>query len=259
MIASEEALPIIYPDWSAPSGVKAIITCASTTDAPVNGTRAAEFGHYGPYNLALHVGDHAAKVNACREQLACQTQVANWQWLNQVHGIEVIKAHKLASAPNADASFTQQKQLACAILTADCLPVLFCNQQGTQVAAAHAGWRGLAAGVLEATCRTFLPDDKILAYLGPAISQKAFEVGAEVKAAFEQLMGREASDCFSPNPINAGHYYADLYALARIRLTRLGVQSISGGQDCTFSNNRFYSYRRQNITGRFASAIWLTD
>ena len=257
MTASKAQLPLITPDWPVPSGVKAIVTCAQAAVGEV--IAADPFGCYGPYNLALHVGDNAAKVNACRAQLARQTQVPNWQWLNQVHGIEVVKAHKFFSAPNADASFTQQKQLACAILTADCLPVLFCNQQGTQVAAAHAGWRGLAAGVLEATYQTFLPDDEVLVYLGPAISQKAFEVGAEVKTVFEQVIGSEASHCFSPNPTKAGHFYADLYALARIKLKRLGVQCISGGQDCTFSDIRFYSYRKQNTTGRFASAIWLTD
>lgn len=265
MIASAALIPTLPLAWPAPQGVCSVITCAQEVPSAQAGivsetllatTHAQTV--YGPFNLALHVGDSRAKVNACRQALAHQIGVPAWQWLNQVHGVEVVESSALAQVPDADACFTTQKNLVCAVLTADCLPVLLCNAQGTQVAAVHAGWRGLATGILEATCRQFARSDRLIVYLGPAIGPSAFEVGAEVKAIFEQAIGAEASLCFKESQQKKGHFFADLYALARLKLERLGIKAIYGGTDCTFNDHRFYSYRRQGVIGRFASAIWLT-
>lgn len=249
--SAERIVPVFEPQWPAPSNVQAAITLV-----------APDATEFGAYNLAQHVGDDPVRVSANRAQLARQLDVPHWQWLEQVHGVEVLRADvgtSLQPVPQADACTTQYAKLACAVLTADCLPVLLCNQQGTQVAAVHAGWRGLAAGLLEKACKRFAAADTLMAYLGPAIGASAFEVGPEVKVAFESAMGRIAGQCFVANPLRPTHYFADLYALARLQLAGLGVASVSGGNDCTYTDARFYSYRRQPITGRFASVIWLTD
>ena len=159
--------------------------------------------------------------------------------------------------PRADAAFTSVKNKVCVVMTADCLPMLICNQQGTQVAAAHAGWRGLHAGVIEATLEKFSDSpQKLLVWLGPAIGPDAFEVGEEVRNAFLQDMP-DANMAFRTN--RPGHWLADIYMLARLRLQRYGVESIYGGNFCTYSDReRFYSYRRDGKTGRMASLIWRT-
>lgn len=247
----ESIIPVFEPQWPAPINVRAAITLA-----------AADATEFGAYNLAQHVGDDPVRVSANRAQLARQLDVPHWQWLEQVHGVEVLQTNvrtSLLPVPQADACTTRSTKLACAVLTADCLPVLLCNQQGTQVAAVHAGWRGLAAGVLERACQRFTAGEALMAYLGPAIGAGAFEVGSEVKAAFEQAVGPAAGRCFIVNPLRSTHYFADLYALARLQLTGLGVTSVSGGNNCTFTDTRFYSYRRQPVTGRFASVIWLAS
>lgn len=263
MTASLPLIPTLTPIWPTPKGVRSIITCAQdTANAEILGMSgvlpASAQAAYGPFNLALHVGDSHAKVSACRQALAKQMDMPAWQWLNQVHGIEVVESSTCGRVPDADGCFSTQKNVACTVLTADCLPVLFCNTQGSQVAAAHAGWRGLAAGVLEATCQHFAHSDTLMAYLGPAIGPRVFEVGALVKSVFEQAIGAEASTCFIAHPQKKEHYFADLYALARIKLMRLGIQKIYGATACTLTDHRFYSYRRQAVTGRFASAIWLS-
>lgn len=236
----------LQPDWQAPDAVRAIVTTAS---------HGASLGDYAAFNLALHVGDDAAQVKANREyleqQLGCRTQ-----WLDQVHGNLVVELPQHESTPIADASISRERGLACAILTADCLPVLFASKNADCVAAAHAGWRSLAGGVLENTVQAMdCVPEQIVAWLGPAIGQCCFEIGGEVREAFI-AQHSAAITAFIPAQ-RSGHWYADLYQLARLRLAAVGVHEVSGGGLCTKCDNRFYSYRRQPNTGRFASLIWL--
>jgi YfiH family protein len=206
-------------------------------------------------NLGDHVGDDPAHVAANRARLRQQLP-AEPGWLKQVHSVRVVELGRETHS-EADASFTRQAAQVCTVLTADCLPVLFCDRAGSVVAAAHAGWRGLADGVLEATVAAMqVPPDEVLAWMGAAIGPQAFEVGDEVRQAFA---GRhpEAAAAFLPGS-KPGKWLADIYRLARIRLNRIGVQAIYGGGRCTFSEpDRFYSYRRDGVTGRMASLIWL--
>jgi YfiH family protein len=175
--------------------------------------------------------------------------------LQQVHGITVVHADPGIVA-TADASWTATPGIACAAMTADCLPALFCDRAGTRVAAAHAGWRGLAAGVLEATLDSLdVPADEVLVWLGPAIGPKAFEVGPEVREVFINQLP-EAAEAFVPSN-NAGKFMADIYLLARLRLAERGVTAVYGGGFCTVTDPRFFSYRRASRTGRFASLVWL--
>ncbi|WP_279250926.1 peptidoglycan editing factor PgeF [Candidatus Marimicrobium litorale] len=246
-------LPFIEPDWPAPANVVAYCTTrrGGVSRAP-----------HGALNLASHVGDSSAAVAENRERLrlalGCEMQLS---WLDQVHGVAAVEA-QLQSCPAADAQWSRQPGLACAVMTADCLPVLFCAQSGDVVAAAHAGWRGLQAGVLEATIAAMAtPVTQLLAWLGPAIGPDAFEVGPEVYAAFMQSDTAEPAAtraCFRPSPDRPEHWYADLYALARVRLARAGVTRIYGGDCCTYHDSaRFFSYRRDGETGRMASLVAL--
>lgn len=175
-------------------------------------------------------------------------------WLNQVHGANVVAAGQYATPPDADASVGRMPGHVCAVRTADCLPVLFCSTDGTEIAAAHAGWRGLAAGVLEATVEKMTHDPlDLVAWLGPAISQPAFEVGEEVKDAFVNH-DPGAAGCFEANA--RGRWQADLYGLARLRLIASGITSICGGGFCTFADTeRFFSYRRNPVCGRMISFV----
>lgn len=177
-------------------------------------------------------------------------------WLRQVHGAAVVDAAQTSPVPEADASIAARSGHICVVRTADCLPVLFCSRNGREVAAAHAGWRGLAAGILEATVARMAHDaGDLLAWLGPAISQPAFEVGGEVRAAFVD-QDAAASACFEPN--ERGRWQADLYGLARQRLEALGIRSVSGGGFCTFrEEERFFSYRRNPECGRMVSFVAL--
>lgn len=248
-------MPWIIPHWPAPANVKAIST---TRVGGISG------GVYRGLNLGNHVGDEPVAVAANRQHLqralALETPL---NWLNQVHGWEVHAVNDdYTQAPDADAAFSQQVNQACIVMTADCLPVLFCNQQGTVVAAAHAGWRGLLGdgqhGVLEATIQSMAVDpSQIMAWFGPAIGPQAFEVGDEVRSAF--VAGHsEANAAFVVNP-KTGKWLADIYLLARQRLARAGVSRVYGGEYCTVSDPaRFYSYRRDGQCGRMASLIWLT-
>lgn len=238
--------PWLIPDWPAPANVRA---CVSTR---AGGVSQAPFDSF---NLGDHVGDEPAAVAENRRRLE-QAQGCRPAWLSQVHGIEVVEADPSRVA-TADASWSATPGIACAVLTADCLPALFCDRAGTRVAAAHAGWRGLAGGVLEATLdKLAVPAAEVLVWLGPAIGPQAFEVGPEVREAF-LAEHAEAAAAFVPS-VNAGRYMADIYQLARIRLAARGVTAVYGGGLCTFSDaERFYSYRRNPRTGRQASLVWL--
>ncbi len=235
----------LIPDWPAPAGVKACVTTRA------GGVSLAPFDSL---NLGDHVDDSPEAVAENRRRLTDHFSIQP-AWLKQVHGIAVAHADPSLTA-TADASWTATPGIACTAMTADCLPALFCDRAGTRVAAAHAGWRGLAAGVLEATLDTLaVPPEDVLVWLGPAIGPQAFEVGPEVRETFvEQLP--EAAKAFVPSQ-NAGKFMADIYELARLRLAARGVTAVYGGGFCTVTDPRFFSYRRSPRTGRFASLIWL--
>ena len=236
---------MIQPDWPAPARVRA---CMTTREGGVSPPPWASF------NLGDHVGDTPAHVAANRARLR-ESLPAEPGWLRQVHSARVVELGREQN-PEADASFTREAGQVCAVLTADCLPVLFCDRAGSVVAAAHAGWRGLANGVLEATVAAMgVAPGEVLAWMGAAIGPQAFEVGEEVREAF---MARhpEAAAAFAPHA--PGKWLADLYALARIRLGSVGVRSIYGGGRCTLTEaETFYSYRRDGVTGRMAALVWL--
>lgn len=237
----------IIPDWPAPPAVRAL---ATTRHGGVS------TGPYASLNLGGHVGDDPGAVAENRRRLRTLLP-AEPVWLQQVHGTRVVDAAAPAGGiPEADAAFVRTPGIVCAVLTADCLPVLLCDAEGTAVAAAHAGWRGLAAGVLEETVGAMAADPgRLLAWLGPAIGPAAFEVGDEVRAAFT-AGDQGAAAAFVPGP--PGKWFADLYALARRRLGRMGVTRVHGGGFCTFGESaRFYSFRRERNTGRMATLVWI--
>ncbi|HSX72185.1 MAG TPA: peptidoglycan editing factor PgeF [Pseudomonas sp.] len=237
----------LQPDWPAPANVR---TCVTTR---AGGTSPAPFDSL---NLGDHVEDDPVAVAANRQRLidrlGCQPA-----WLKQVHSPDVVEAEPVQVSV-ADASWSATPGVACAVLTADCLPALFCDRAGTRVAAAHAGWRGLAGGVLENTVAALgAAPDELLVWLGPAIGPDSFEVGPEVREAFlARHAEAESAFCTSRNP---GKFMADICALARVRLAAIGVTAVYGGGLDTFTDPRFFSYRRAARTGRFASLIWLAD
>ncbi len=236
----------LTPDWPAPASVKACVTTreGGVSEAP-----------FDSLNLGDHVDDRPEAVAENRRRLTEHFSIQP-AWLQQVHGITVAHADAGIVA-TADASWTATPGIACAAMTADCLPALFCDRAGTRVAAAHAGWRGLAAGVLEATLDSLdIPANDVLVWLGPAIGPKAFEVGPEVREVFINQLP-EAANAFVPSA-NAGKFLADIYMLARLRLAARGVTAVYGGGFCTVTDPRFFSYRRASRTGRFASLVWLT-
>lgn len=239
----------IIPDWPAPPNVHALVT---TRHGGVS------VGPWAAMNLALHVGDDADAVATNRALLRGYLP-AEPCWLEQVHGVVVADADRHhAQPPRADAVVAREPGRVCAVLTADCLPVLLCADDGTRVAAAHAGWRGLAAGVLETTVAAMAhPGGELLAWLGPAIGPAAFQVGPEVRAAFV-AHDAAAADAFAAG--EGDRWYADLYALARVRLRAVGVTRVYGGGWCTVRDAAsFYSYRRDGVTGRMASLVWRTS
>lgn len=238
----------IVPDWPAPARVRAAVTTRSG---------GVSLPPWDSLNLADHVGDDQADVAENRRRLRAHLALpAEPVWLQQVHGCNVADAGRGGPACPADAAIAAGPGSVCAVLTADCLPVLFCDRAATVVGIAHAGWRGLAAGVLEQTiARLDRPGRDLLAWLGPAIGPQAFEVGDEVRTAFTAQHG-DARRCFRPG--TDGRWLADLYGLARLRLQRAGVEDVHGGGSCTFGDAaRFYSYRRDGVTGRMASLLWL--
>ena len=247
---------LLVPDWRVPNGVIARVSNRLGGVSP---------SPFDSFNLALHVDDARDKVLRNRRLLQSGLPAGmSLQWLEQVHGTVVVDADENAVERCGDAVYVEKRGMAGAVLTADCLPVFFASRSGQRVAVAHAGWRGLAAGILEKTLARF-PDaaTDILVWLGPAIGPCHFEVGAEVRAAFLDACPNEISRqrlqelAFRPAQ-TGGKYFADLYVLARERLAECGVISVSGGGLCTFCDaEHYYSYRRNSRTGRFASLIGL--
>jgi len=244
-------LSFITPSWPAPANVKALQT-----------TRTGGVSHapYNSLNLGVHVDDDEIAV-AKNRQLLCPYLPSEPVWLNQVHGIEVIDAAQSTCLQNADASFTTQSNVVCVTMTADCLPVLLCDKAGTVVAAVHAGWRGLCDGAIESAVNK-LPVEKseILAWLGPAIGPDAFEVGEEVRQQFIKH-DQQAEQAFKPQ---GDKWFCNIYMIAKQRLNQIGVTQVYGAsinEDfCTYSDEmRFFSFRRDNVTGRMASLIWLAN
>ncbi|MEE7535432.1 polyphenol oxidase [Klebsiella huaxiensis] len=239
---------LIVPQWAAPEGV---VACSSTRIGGVSQSP------YYSLNLGAHCGDNLQHVEENRRRMFAAGGLPSYPvWLEQVHGTAVLK---LDGGPyeskRADASYCNVPGTVCAVMTADCLPVLFCNRAGTEVAAAHAGWRGLCEGVLEETVSCFADRaENIMAWLGPAIGPEAFEVGAEVREAFMEK-DVQAESAFRPT---GEKYLANIYQLARQRLANAGVELVFGGDRCTLSEkDDFFSYRRDKTTGRMASFIWL--
>jgi YfiH family protein len=249
-VAGAGSLRWLEPDWPVPRRVRVISTLRHG---------GVSQGSYASLNLAQHVGDDADTVAENRRRLRVAAALPTEPyWLTQVHGSRVVEALPAPRAlPEADAAWTRVPGPVCAVGTADCMPVVLADEAGSCVAIAHAGWRGLAGGVLESTVRALAsPAAALCAWLGPAISSSAFEVGAEVRDAFV-TRDAAASRSFVANA--RGRYQADLYALARLALGRLGIERIYGGGCCTFGNARdFYSYRRDGRTGRMATLAWLT-
>lgn len=267
---------LILPQWPAPPNVRSVIT---TRDGGVS--RAP----FDSFNLATHVSDNAACVAANRRLLSTaiaarmvSSNVKPIRWLTQVHGTDIVDLdtvdevnHGIGSvscvseeAVCADGAVSSVSGNVCAVLTADCLPVLMCNKQGTQVAAIHAGWQGMAKGILSCAVDKFTcaPED-ILCYFGPAISVKHFEVGSDVLAVFQQAAKqrpykKSIESAFHASPTTEKKWFGDLYALARSELQGRGVYDVYGGTSCSYSEHEyFYSFRRDRVTGRMASLIWL--
>lgn len=243
------SLELIQPNWGAPANVKAFCS-----------TRQFGFSRepWQSLNLALHVGDNAEHVAKNRKKLSQESELPNPKWLNQTHSVRVVR-HNEAST-DADACFTEQKEQSCIVMTADCLPILLCNQAGSWVAAVHAGWRGLAGGIIANAIEAYSGDSPLLAWIGPAISQANFEVGDEVKQTFLQL-DNKLEQYFLLNP--AQRWQCDLASIAEVELNRLNVSVHQSGL-CSYSMaDKFYSHRRATheqgkdaTTGRMATAIW---
>jgi YfiH family protein len=244
-------LQLITPDWPAPPGVRAAFTLR---------TGGVSVAPYDSLNLRASIGDSPDAVAENRRRVRDKLRLpAEPGWLEQVHGVDVVELGTGAAAacpPTGDASVAWVAGNVCAIRVADCMPVLFAARDGSAVAAAHAGWRGLAGGVLEATVRRMgVPASQLIAWMGPAIGPAHFEVGDEVRAAFTAT-DADAASAFVAN--TRGRWQCDLYALARRRLRAIGVSGIYGGGWCTFAESeRFFSYRRSGQCGRMAALIWI--
>ncbi len=255
----------INPDWPAPKNVKAWSTYRNGgySETPFN-----------QMNLAHHVSDDKNTVNRnrqlLRESLALPAEPC---WLKQTHSIDVVKATSQTGHYQADGSFTSQSGVVCIVMTADCLPILLCNKKGSVVAAVHAGWRGLLNGIIGVAVKKLeTPADQILAWLGPAIGPQSFEVRDDLREAFVKN-DCKAKNAFSlrssielttesigrPKDKSDGFWLADIYQLAELQLQRLGIEHIYGKKWCTYKERAlFYSYRRDGVTGRMASLIWLS-
>ena len=244
-------MSFFVPDWPAPDSVRSAISSrlGGCSEAPFNEN-----------NIALHVGDTETDVLANRDALISVLHLSQSPvWLDQVHGIEVIYAPDAQGVPIADGSYSDQANVPCAVMSADCLPVLLCDYTGTQVAAVHAGWRGLANGIVRRAISQFSSAKNILAYLGPAIGHQSFEVGVEVREAFLSNAQNSTQQDAIKNAFTDSKtkYLGDIYALARAELVACGVSDVFGGEFCTVNDSdRFFSYRRDGVTGRNASLIW---
>ena len=213
---------------------------------------------YETLNLGDHVGDRANHVRENRDRVGGVIPGDAMNWLKQVHGTRVVEAPD-GPAPEADGQWTRERHRPLAVLTADCLPVVLATEDARCVGIAHAGWRGLAAGVLESLVSAMpVRGASVVAWLGPAISAAAYEVGPEVKATFENVLGEASSDCFTRSLQADGHWMADLALLARLRLRRAGISVILGGDRCTYGESEhFFSHRREGpATGRMATIVW---
>lgn len=254
------SVPSHLIEWALPSGVQCLVTQAAHHPA------SSSVSPFGDFNLALHVEDEPQGVHRNRQQLEAHTGLPI-RYLEQVHGPDVIHAQHLYSGSRrqADGVYSDRIGQVCAVLTADCLPILLCDKQGEQVAALHGGWRSLVSGIIPKGLACFRGEiQNIQAYLGPAISQANFEVGQDVYDAFAAAASRRGFSydiglAFRDSAVRAGKYDADIYYLARCELQSLGVTQIDGGNACTFRDRSFYSYRREGRTGRFASLIWRRD
>ncbi len=237
---------VYVPDWAVPANVKALQTTRND---------GASRMPWASFNLGDHVGDDPAAVAANRQALRAALP-GEPRWLRQVHGIVAVDAGQEAKTEAADAAIARRPGAVCVVMTADCLPVLLCDCRGSVVGVAHAGWRGLLGGVLEsAVAAMAVAPGELLAWLGPAIGPRCFEVGTEVRDAF---VARDASARAAFVATGPGKWLCDIYLLARQRLAQAGVGAISGGGGCTFSESaRYFSYRRDRTTGRMASLIWL--
>ena len=255
-VAGQLAGQLIVPHWPGlPARVGALSTLrrGGVSVAPYDDGQGG-----GGLNLGVHVDDAPDAVASNRALLRALLP-AEPAWLTQVHGTTVVDAARVQAAPRADASMATEAGAVCVIMTADCMPVLLADADGKVVGAAHAGWRGLASGVLEATVQTMRAKDAgpLTAWLGPAIGPRHFEVGAEVPAAFAHR-GTAARAAFMPLDGKPGKFLGDLPQLARLALARAGVSAVHGGDECTVSDpSRFYSFRRDRVTGRMASLIWI--
>lgn len=239
----------IKPNWNIPKNVIAFTT-----------TRQGGFSQapYNSFNLGDHVGDNQNSVKKNRTLLVEQFHLPQYPlFLTQTHSTRVITLPYHGDNLEADAVYTNHPNQVCLVMTADCLPVLFTNHQGNEVAAAHAGWRGLCDGILEQTVQHFqAPPQEIIAWLGPAIGPKSFQVGEDVRQQF-LAQNSKLAQAFTPDDKAQGKYLADLYLLARLKLQKLGILHITGGEHCTYQEaNHFFSFRREKQTGRMASMIW---
>jgi len=237
----------ITPDWPAPDNIRAVMTIR---DGGVS------LPPYDTLNLGEHVGDSPQSVAQNRALVAEQLQLSSQpKWLNQSHS--TVAVNTTDSSCEGDASYTDRTGEVCVVMTADCLPLLLCNREGREVAAIHAGWRGLYAGVIESTIKNLTSQpDELMVWLGVAIGPDHFEVGEEVRQQFVEEDGH-ALEAFRPSS-RSGYWLADIYQLAKIRLNRLGIDHIYGGGLCSYTDaERFYSYRRDGVTGRMAALIWM--
>ena len=240
----------IYPDWQAPKNIKALMTVR---------TGGVSLPPFDSFNLGDHVCDDPKAVQQNRSLLVDKFDLPHQPFfLIQTHSTKVIELPFTGSNVEADAVYTQQANQVCLVMTADCLPVLFFNKEGTEVAAAHAGWRGLCDGILEETVSKFkCPTSDIIAWLGPAIGPTAFQVGEEIIEQF-CAFDSNAKLAFTPDLTTSGKFLGNLYQLATQRLNKLGITEISGGGHCTYTEqDKFFSYRRDKKTGRMASLIWI--
>ena len=243
-----DAIDCIRPDWPAPPGVNALTTLRSG---------GYSLGAYAGFNLAMHTGDDADAVASNRRLLRDRLQLpCEPAWLSQVHGRSLLRADTARDNTEADGSWSDSAGTVCVVLTADCLPLLLCDRAGSRVAAIHAGWRGLHRGIISAAVEALaVPARDLLVWLGPAIGADAFEVGEDV---YDSFVRKNTANSAAFRPRHESHWLCDIYTLAGIELAALGVESVYGGGFCTSSDTaRFYSYRRDGVTGRMASLIWL--